>query len=88
MFWKICPIQHITVSSRENGFLEAGITKKIIFHNFHHTFTTLQLFNGTDIYIILKMVGYYDLKTTKIYAKIVDEKKGNTTDKIKLDLYN
>jgi integrase len=28
--------------------LEAGITKKITFHNFRHTFATLQLFNGTD----------------------------------------
>lgn len=66
--------------------LEAGITKKITFHNFRHTFATLQLFNGTDIYTVSKMLGHKDLKTTQIYAKIVDESKRDASNKIKLDL--
>lgn len=66
--------------------LEAGITKKITFHNFRHTFATLQLFNGTDIYTVSKMLGHKDLKTTQIYAKIVDESKREASNKIKLDL--
>ena len=64
----------------------AGITKKISFHNFRHTFATLQLFNGTDIYTVSKMLGHKDLKTTQIYAKIVDESKRTAANKIKLDL--
>ena len=64
----------------------AGITKDITFHNFRHTYATLQLFNGTDIYTVSKMLGHKDLKTTQIYAKIVDEAKRATTNKIKLDL--
>jgi integrase len=64
----------------------AGITKNITFHCFRHTFATLQLFNGTDIYTISKMLGHKDLKTTQIYAKIVDEAKRTAADKIKLDL--
>jgi site-specific recombinase XerD len=32
------------------------------------------------------MLGHKDLKTTQIYAKVVDEKKRAAADKIKLDL--
>jgi integrase len=63
----------------------AGITKDITFHCFRHTFATLQLFNGTDIYTVSKMLGHKDLKTTQIYAKIVDEAKRKAVNKIKLD---
>jgi len=64
----------------------AGINKDITFHCFRHTFATLQLFNGTDIYTVSKMLGHKDLKTTQIYAKIVDDTKRKAADKIKLDM--
>jgi integrase len=64
----------------------AGITKDITFHCFRHTFATLQLFNGTDIYTVSKMLGHKDLKTTQVYAKIVDEAKRAAANRIKLDL--
>lgn len=64
--------------------LKAGITKKITFHSFRHTYATLQLSQGTDIYTVSKMLGHRDLKTTQIYAKIIDEKKREAADKIKL----
>ncbi len=64
----------------------AGITKDITFHCFRHTFATLQLFNGTDIYTVSKMLGHKYLKTTQIYAKIVDDTKRKAADKIKLDM--
>ena len=66
--------------------LKAGITKKITFHNFRHTYATLQLSQGTDIYTISKLLGHRDLKTTQIYAKVIDEKKREAADKIKIDL--
>jgi integrase len=63
----------------------AGITKKITFHCFRHTYATLQLNNGTDIYTVSKMLGHRELKTTQIYAKIVDKTKRDATEKIILD---
>lgn len=65
---------------------DAGINKHIRFHNFRHTFATLQLSLGTDIYTVSKMLGHRELKTTQIYAKIIDETKRKAANKIKLDL--
>ena len=62
----------------------AGITKKITFHNFRHTFATLQLSSGTDIYTVSKMLGHTNVKTTQVYAKVVDEKKNEASKAIQL----
>lgn len=64
----------------------AGITKEITFHCFRHTFATLQLYKGTDIFTVSKMLGHKDLKTTQVYAKIVDQSKRDAADRIKLDM--
>ncbi|MBK9504756.1 MAG: site-specific integrase [Bacteroidetes bacterium] len=64
----------------------AGITKDITFHCFRHTFATLQLSNGTDIYTVSKMLGHRELKTTQLYAKIIDKSKRDAANKITLDL--
>jgi integrase len=66
--------------------LDAGITKKITFHSFRHTFATLQLSSGTDIYTVSKMLGHKDLNTTQIYAKIIDETKRTASNRIKLEM--
>jgi integrase len=81
----------LTYSAYQNKHLyqwigAAGITKNITFHCFRHTFATLQLFNGTDIYTVSKMLGHRELKTTQIYAKIVDDTKRKAADKIKLEM--
>ncbi len=64
----------------------SGITKHITFHCFRHTYATLQLTNGTDIYTVSKMLGHKKVTTTQIYAKIVDEKKEKAANAIKLDI--
>ena len=63
----------------------SGITKEITFHCFRHTYATLQITNGTNLYTVSKMLGHKDIKTTQIYAKVVDEMKKETTSKIILN---
>jgi integrase len=55
--------------------MAAGIRKKITFHCARHSFATLQLSMNTDIYTVSKLLGHRHLKTTEIYAKVIDKKK-------------
>lgn len=65
---------------------KAGISKNFTFHGFRHTHATLLLSRGVDLYTVSKMLGHRDLKTTQIYAKVIDQTKRAAADKIKLDL--
>lgn len=66
----------------QRWMLHAGITKKITFHCARHTFATLQLTMGTDIYTVSKLLGHKELKTTQIYAQIIDKKKVEAVNSI------
>ena len=55
-----------------------------IFHCFRHTFATLQIAAGTDIYTVSKMLTHRNVSTTQIYAELVSEKKRESANKISL----
>lgn len=62
------------------------LAQPISFHCTRHSYATLQLAGGTDIYTVSKMLGHTNVRTTQVYAKVVDEKKEKATETIKLAL--
>lgn len=60
----------------------AGINKNISFHTARHTFATMLLTLDVDLYTVSKLLGHKDIKTTQIYAKIIDKKKQDAVNKI------
>ena len=73
-------------SELQRWLQKAGITKKITFHNFRHTFATLQLAEGTDIYTVSKLLGHKNIHTTQIYGKVMDKTKTEAMGRIHLGL--
>ncbi len=60
----------------------SGIKKRITFHTSRHTNATLLLSLGVDLYTVSKLLGHTQIKTTQIYAKIVDKKKDDAVNMI------
>lgn len=57
-----------------------GITKHLTFHTSRHTFATTLLTRGADLYTTSKLLGHTNIKTTQVYARIVDTKKREAVD--------
>lgn len=64
---------------------KAGITRHMTFHCFRHTFATLQLECGTDIYTIKSMLGHTSVNTTMVYSHIVDDRKRKAVEGLVID---
>ncbi|MBN2743958.1 MAG: integrase catalytic domain-containing protein [Marinilabiliaceae bacterium] len=67
-------------NQRLNSYLKeiadlCGIDKPLTFHIARHTFaTTVTLTNGVPIETVSKLLGHTSIKTTQIYAKVVEQK--------------
>ena len=55
-----------------------------IFHMLRHTYATLLITNGTDIYTVSKMLTHKNVATTQIYAEVVNQKKRDAANSISL----
>ena len=52
-----------------------NFNKKLTFHSARHTFaTTVTLTNGVPIETVSKMLGHNNIKTTQLYARVIDSK--------------
>ena len=70
----------VLTNQKSNSYLKeiadvCGIKKNLTTHLARHTFaTTVTLSKGVPIESVGKMLGHKSLKTTQIYAKVLDEK--------------
>lgn len=79
------PIFDLPHKSTSNRILKdwassVGIKKNITFHTSRHTFATGEYTAGADLYTIQNLLGHTNIKTTQIYAKIIDKKKEEAVD--------
>lgn len=54
---------------------QAGLDRHLHFHLARHTYGTMLITAGVDLYTASKMMGHADVRPTQVYAKIVDKKK-------------
>ncbi|THD66277.1 site-specific integrase [Robertkochia marina] len=70
----------VLTNQKANAYLKeiadlCGIKKRLTTHLARHTFaTTVTLTNGVPIETVSKMLGHRDLRTTQIYAQVLDRK--------------
>lgn len=74
---KTCP-KFFTSLNRNSGYTDSGLKRLVIqmrkasgirftIHKLRHTFATLMLEGGCDIFSLSKMMGHSDIKTTTLY---------------------
>lgn len=59
-----------------------SLAEPITFHVSRHTFATLSITYGAELYTVSKLLGHADIKTTQIYADVINEKKRNAENSI------
>ena len=79
----------VLTNQKSNAYLKeiadiCGINKNLTTHLARHTFaTTVTLSNGVSIATVSKMLGHRSLKTTQIYAKVLDSKIADEMEQLK-----
>ena len=57
------------------------LAQPITFHSIRHTFATLSLALGIDLYTVCKLLGHKNIISTQVYAKIIDASKRQAIDR-------
>ena len=70
----VCSNQKMNMYLKELADI-CGIRKNLSTHCFRHTYGTMLITAGVDLYTASKMMGHADVRPTQIYAKIIDKKK-------------
>ena len=74
------------ISRPLKAWIEAsGIKKHITFHCGRHSYASLLLENGVDIYTIKSLMGHTNVRTTQIYTHIVNEQKEKAANTLHID---
>lgn len=61
---------------------DAGVEKHFTFHTSRHTFGTLTLNAGADLYTVSKLMGHKNLQTTQIYAELLNQTRDDAVDRL------
>lgn len=62
--------------------MKAGINKSITFHCARHTYATLMLTHNVDLYTVSKLLGHKNIKTTQLYAQVIDQRKVDAVNQL------
>lgn len=58
------------------------LAQPISFHTARHTFATMMLTLGVDIYTVSKLLGHSSVEQTLVYARLIDKKKEDAVKRI------
>ena len=61
---------------------DAGIKKKVSIHTARHTYATLVLGQTGNLKLVQNLLGHKSIKTTEVYAKIMDKEKRDAMDRL------
>ena len=80
LVFKLIPSENKINKHIKRWVEDAGINKNVTFHTARHTFATLLLNNGVDVFTVKEYLGHQDVKITQIYTKLIDKEKDKAID--------
>lgn len=66
----------------QNWGKKALVEKHFTFHTSRHTFATLMLNNGVDIFTVSKLMGHSNLATTQVYLELLNKTRDDAVDRL------
>lgn len=85
LMWKNIEKYLIINKLRYNFFSFPLLILLLSFHVARHSYASLLLENGVDIYTIKSLMGHTNVKTTQIYTHIVNEQKEKAANTLHIE---